>query len=136
MAHARVRLCASEAHQALCCTHFLSGPGLHARAGTPCVFYDHLRTEGNGLRKAILELMEVRKAHGIHVRCVQQYRGACVHVCRRGGEPIDVGGCRSVKVLGLVSSTAHASGGRGRWRPLQFFQTGRVRAGRGAGSMG
>ena len=41
----------------------------HTHTGTPCVFYDHLKTESNGLRKAILELMAVRKSYGINVRC-------------------------------------------------------------------
>jgi len=48
--------------------------------GTPCIFYDHLKTEGNGLRKAILDLINVRKAHGIHVRSKVTIRKASADV--------------------------------------------------------
>ena len=41
---------------------------IHVATGTPCVFYDHLYTEENGLRKAILELMDLRKKKGLHCR--------------------------------------------------------------------
>ncbi|KXZ47781.1 hypothetical protein GPECTOR_33g663 [Gonium pectorale] len=36
--------------------------------GTPCVFYDHLYQEENNLRKNILELLSIRKRHGINAR--------------------------------------------------------------------
>ena len=36
--------------------------------GTPCVFYDHLYQEQGGLRKSILELVGLRRKHGINCR--------------------------------------------------------------------
>eukprot|EP01024_Parvocaulis_polyphysoides_P023642 TRINITY_DN21843_c0_g3_i3.p1 TRINITY_DN21843_c0_g3~~TRINITY_DN21843_c0_g3_i3.p1 ORF type:complete len:697 (+),score=155.82 TRINITY_DN21843_c0_g3_i3:52-2142(+) len=36
--------------------------------GTPCVFYDHFWSEHNGLRKAILELLQTRKKHAINFK--------------------------------------------------------------------
>jgi alpha-amylase len=36
--------------------------------GTPTVFYDHFYQEKDGLRKSILELMALRKKHGINCR--------------------------------------------------------------------
>ncbi|MEW5307361.1 MAG: hypothetical protein WDW36_009765 [Sanguina aurantia] len=36
--------------------------------GTPTVFYDHLWEEKNGLRKAIKELLALRKKHGLNCR--------------------------------------------------------------------
>jgi len=36
--------------------------------GTPCVFLDHLMAEQGGLRKAILELIQVRKKHQLNAR--------------------------------------------------------------------
>jgi hypothetical protein len=50
---------------------------VHLVAGTPCVFYDHLWQERDGLRKQILALLELRKRHGIHARWVW--------VCAEGG---------------------------------------------------
>ncbi|KAG2436035.1 hypothetical protein HYH02_011747 [Chlamydomonas schloesseri] len=36
--------------------------------GTPCVFYDHFYQEENNLRKAILDLLKVRRRNGINAR--------------------------------------------------------------------
>eukprot|EP01025_Chloroclados_australasicus_P036479 TRINITY_DN3719_c0_g3_i1.p1 TRINITY_DN3719_c0_g3~~TRINITY_DN3719_c0_g3_i1.p1 ORF type:complete len:698 (-),score=116.69 TRINITY_DN3719_c0_g3_i1:415-2508(-) len=36
--------------------------------GTPCVFYDHFWSDHNGLRQAILDLLQVRKKHQIHFK--------------------------------------------------------------------
>lgn len=36
--------------------------------GTPCVFCDHLYQEQNGLRKAILELLDIRRRNGLQCR--------------------------------------------------------------------
>jgi alpha-amylase len=36
--------------------------------GTPTVFYDHLYTEANGLRRSILDLLAVRKRNGLSCR--------------------------------------------------------------------
>lgn len=47
--------------------------------GTPCVFYDHLYAEG-GLRQCILDLLAVRKKHGLDCRAkvtVRKAAGAC-----------------------------------------------------------
>jgi len=59
------------------CTHTRArAPLLPPLAGTPCVFYDHLKDEKNGLRKAILELIQVRKKNGLHARWVRRQAGA------------------------------------------------------------
>lgn len=39
--------------------------------GTPTVFYDHFWEEKNGLRKAIKELLALRKKHGLNCRWVR-----------------------------------------------------------------
>ena len=41
---------------------------LSLHAGTPCVFYDHFYQEEGGLRKIILELLSVRRRHGLNAR--------------------------------------------------------------------
>jgi alpha-amylase len=43
--------------------------------GTPCIFYDHLYSEG-GLRQCILDLLAVRKKHGIDCRAKVTVRKA------------------------------------------------------------
>jgi len=41
---------------------------LITHCGTPCIFYDHFYEEKGGLRKAILDLMALRKRNGINCR--------------------------------------------------------------------
>mmetsp|Transcript_26573 Transcript_26573/g.67656 ORF Transcript_26573/g.67656 Transcript_26573/m.67656 type:complete len:709 (-) Transcript_26573:349-2475(-) len=48
--------------------------------GTPCVFWDHLYTEQGGLRKAIMQLVELRKKYGINARSKVTVRKAAADV--------------------------------------------------------
>ncbi|KAG1659688.1 hypothetical protein FOA52_004327 [Chlamydomonas sp. UWO 241] len=48
--------------------------------GTPTVFYDHYYQEANGLRKAIMDLMAIRKRHGINCRSKVTVRKATADV--------------------------------------------------------
>jgi alpha-amylase len=48
--------------------------------GTPTVFYDHLYTDANGLRKAILDLMALRKRRRLSCRSTVVIRKAAADV--------------------------------------------------------
>jgi alpha-amylase len=49
-------------------------------AGTPCVFWDHLFQDKDGLRKSVIGLVELRKKHGINARSKVTIRKAAADV--------------------------------------------------------
>lgn len=68
--------------------------------GTPTVFYDHLYTESNGLRKSILDLLSLRRRRGLSCRSAVVVRKAAADVYAA-----TVDGSVAVKI------------GRGDWSP-------------------
>lgn len=99
----------------------------HAHAGTPCIFWDHLFPEqgiqaGRGnrsldnlkkeralknLRRAVLDLVALRKRHDIHARwahAVPKCRGFCLGATALGGQrSAGWGGCWGAAAGGCVA---------------------------------
>lgn len=84
---------ARRPHQSLADLHISLLFHCQPPAGTPCVFYDHFYQEQGGLRQNIIQLIKLRKKHGINARWVAWHSHvhlslACLQITHRRPLPL------------------------------------------------